>query len=280
MRITLAFVLLLAASATFGVTPRWASTGLAGNITGFSVNDDGSVVIAQRETAAREAIDPVRTLDRGQTWLPFTVLGVRPNRFFSVPSDPKVFYAVSGGVGSAPSSLYRTRDRGDTWELMAGAPLADDGVPLGNFRAGASPDLLYASRMARAFCNTGVCTYSGTGAHRSADGGRTWVRIETGLEGDTLALHPSPSDPRVVYATSYSSIHRSDDQGKLVATGAANADRVRAEGRREGSVAGLRTRLQQLVPGPGSERGRWCHVARHANPGPHQGITAISSSIR
>jgi photosystem II stability/assembly factor-like uncharacterized protein len=193
-----AALLLAAVNVAPAATPHWVDPGI-GKATGVAMSPDSSVIIVQREGQ-----DPVRTWDRGQTWTAFTVQGTRPDRFFASPADPKVLYAAQGG-GDHPNGLlsytgprlYRTRDRGETWELMTSVAAAADGQGLGEFVAGAHPDLVYAKRMEAGLCFTGLCTYSGGVPYRSTDGGHTWVSISTGSPYRT-GLAPSPSDPRIL----------------------------------------------------------------------------------
>jgi photosystem II stability/assembly factor-like uncharacterized protein len=192
----------------------WTATGdstFAGLVSGGT---DGSILIARRTGA-----DPVRSVDGGRTWTPFTVLGVRPDRFIASPTDSRVFYALAGGIavdyfnGGNPSNLYRTTDGGATWEVIAAPFVTAGGAPMGDVIVGASPDLLYGARMVIGGCFVG-CAYTGAELFVSSDGGRSWRSIAAGLTGGPgHGAYPSPSDARVAYAMTPAGLFRTDDQG-------------------------------------------------------------------
>src|SRR6185503_20528130 len=103
------------------------------------------------------ADDPVRSLDGGVTYAPFTVLGIRPQSITPAP-QPGVFYAMSPQplVGDSPAPiLYRSDDAGATWREVA--PLAGGGGWIGNITVDLNPDVLYGTRMEESSCFTGLC---------------------------------------------------------------------------------------------------------------------------
>lgn len=210
--VAFSFLVTTAIAATDAWSPM--DVTLAGIVSGGT---DGSFLIGRRTGQ-----DPVRSTDGGRTWNSFTVLGTRPDRFIASPTDPRVFYAMTGGVAlsvsaGTPSSLYRTRDGAITWELVAERFTTPSGAALTDLVVGADPNLLFAGRATASLCTLG-CIYVGGEAFVSSDGGRSWKSIDAGIDtaippSTSHKLYPSPSHPSVVYAMTYTALLRSDDQG-------------------------------------------------------------------
>jgi photosystem II stability/assembly factor-like uncharacterized protein len=222
LRQVAALAALAAAISAIGASPAWQDIAAPGSIAPTVGGIDPAVLIGRSDTiigrGAVPASEPVRSLDGGATWRSFTVAGVRPDRFVASPTDPRVFYALAGGVATdfggstpAPSTLYRSRDGGSSWEVVAAPFVTPAGEVLGHLRVGANPDLLYATTMEMADCMV-ACSYQGRAAYMSSDGGASWRAIGAGL-GSGPILYPAPSDANVVYATTQAGLHRSRDQG-------------------------------------------------------------------
>ena len=162
--------------------------------------------------------DPLRSVDGGLSWQRFDVLGRRPERFVSSPTDGAALYSLTGGVlrmslTPSPSELHRSSDGGATWQLIADRLMGPRGEVLNKLVVGATPDLIYGHRMEATQCFTGSCAFDGVEGFRSDDGGRSWRSIDGGL--GMTAFYPSPSNSRVVYGLSYPrTLYRSDDQGE------------------------------------------------------------------
>jgi photosystem II stability/assembly factor-like uncharacterized protein len=160
----------------------------------------------------------VRSADGGLSWSAIDVGGERPVAFFPAPTDPNVFYALTGSDGLAveppPRALYRSSDGGKTWQLVAARLQTPDGAVMGNIAVGALPDLLYASRMVATLCFTGSCSFAGAEGYVSRDGGRSWAKSDPPSGNGAHTAFPSASDARVVYATNYKGLFRSEDQGE------------------------------------------------------------------
>jgi len=189
--------------------PHWAPTGLpAANSIAVSPADPNVIL------AVRSADDPVRSLDGGVTYAPFTVLGIRPQSITPAP-QPGVFYAMSPQplVGDSPAPiLYRSDDAGATWREVA--PLAGGGGWIGNITVDLNPDVLYGTRMEESSCFTGLCAYAGAEPFRSIDGGRTWQSIGSVVTGHEVIVQPAlSSNGSVLYAGGSSGIFRTIDSG-------------------------------------------------------------------
>ena len=103
------------------------------------------------------------------------------------PGDPDTLYAPAYGL----VGLFRSTDAAATWQYVGGD------VKLGNNDLAADPqhpDWLWA--------------YTAAGVERSTDQGATWttIREHTWPDGRPIAhgqVYPSPSDPQVVFVSSY-----------------------------------------------------------------------------
>jgi photosystem II stability/assembly factor-like uncharacterized protein len=115
-------------------------------------------------------------------------------------SDPEIAYAGS------ERAIYRSEDRGRTWELVTGG----DGWGPPGVRAGFPIDLQADPRDPdRVFVNN----YGG-GNFVTTDGGRSWEAASTGYTGAlTRAVDADPSEPGRVYAAVRSGLFVSDDGG-------------------------------------------------------------------
>lgn len=126
----------------------------------------------------------VRSLDGGQSWFPI----VPPNTFgaFDVAADPSDFsrvYAVCLSSDSPPStSIFVSRDGGETWSPLADAPSDFVVALVVDPRRSAT---LYAS--------------SRGGLYRSDDSGGTWRRLRSDSFASMTAF--DPTDPATIYGS-------------------------------------------------------------------------------
>lgn len=89
------------------------------------------------------------------------------------PSEPDILYA-----GTAPAGLFRSGDRGRTWEEVRGLtrhPTRPHWTP------GAGGLCLHSIQIDPADCRRLYVAISSAGAFRTEDGGRTWRVINDGL---------------------------------------------------------------------------------------------------
>lgn len=120
-----------------------------------------------------------RSTDGGRTWQPFARAisqdGLSDLAFD--PTDPRTLYAAT------PAGLWKSRNDGETWSLLAAGPGVEQIAVLG-------PGNLLAA---------------GCGASRSTNGGRTWKPVIACSEGDNLirrvsALWAGAQGPGPFYA--------------------------------------------------------------------------------
>jgi photosystem II stability/assembly factor-like uncharacterized protein len=147
-----------------------------------------------------------RSDDGGGTW---KHLGLKNSEHIAkVLIDPRysdVVYVAAQGPLWGPGGdrgLYKTTDNGKTWKAVLTAS-ENTGVTDVCFDP-RDPDVLYAATYQRRR-HVGVLIGGGpeAGIHKSADGGKTWVRLTDGLPKENLgriALAVSPQRPDVIYA--------------------------------------------------------------------------------
>ncbi len=143
------------------------------------------------------------------------------------PTDPNLVYACALGHSYTPQperGVYRTRDGGETWELVLHVD-QDTGC------SDLSMDLKHPERLVAGMWQLRIDTDGlrsggpGSGVHRTADGGDTWERLSgagKGLPGGAdhplgkIAVGIAPSDPERWYALvedASPALYRSDDGG-------------------------------------------------------------------
>ena len=190
----LAAIAVLACTGASWAAPitRWVSQTLEGASRVVSGGPGNATVILMREN-----MDPLRSLDGGQTWTPFTVRGVRPQDVSIAPTDGRTWYAVTtdGPEESGKRVVQRTRDAGATWEARSTVVNRAAAAP----QVGPNPDSLVQAAYALPGCGF-VCEGTLARMTVSADGGLTWSA--RGADAPFIArLASSPVDPRVAYAT-------------------------------------------------------------------------------
>ncbi len=143
----------------------------------------------------------VRTTDGGATWSEFICSNDSLNSYYGYsitidPVDTGTVYA-GGYRGAGVTVIYRSTDRGETWEEL---PFGVTGYyPYAIAVNPANPNVIIAA------------PYSG-GIYRSTDRGQTWTR--TAAIYSVYRLAYARNNPAVIYATTTSTIYRSDDTGR------------------------------------------------------------------
>ena len=174
-----------------------------------------------------------RSTDEGETW---THMGLpaseRITRIIVHPRNGNIVYACVPGKlwsDSPDRGLYKTADGGKTWTLVLRGGNASTGCSSVTMDP-TNPELLLAGtwdfrRKGWTFRSggDGPTAASGSGLHRTTDGGRTWTAL-TAAANRGLPAAPwgrvevviAPSDPKVVYAmieSTVSGLFRSADGG-------------------------------------------------------------------
>lgn len=164
-----------------------------------------------------------KTTDGGDNW---SLMGLADSeRIARIVIDPAksdtVYVAATGHLWNSNEErgVYKTTDGGKTWERVlyvdadtGCADLAMDPQEHGTLYAA-----MWQFRRLPYFFTSGG---SGSGIHKSTDGGTTWKKLANGLPpGDLgrVALAIAPSRPSVVYANveaAKTALYRSDDLGE------------------------------------------------------------------
>jgi photosystem II stability/assembly factor-like uncharacterized protein len=152
-----------------------------------------------------------RTTDGGRTWAHTLFVDDRSGvvDLVSDPSRPAVVFAsFAGGAppGQPGPPIYRSDDRGATWERTSGTGLPADATSANIAVApGTAGRRLYAITGAR----------GARGLYRSDDGGATWALMTTRTASAGGHLYVDPRNPDLVY-TMGTSMYRSTDGGRTL----------------------------------------------------------------
>ncbi len=164
-----------------------------------------------------------KTMNGGDTWKKMGLENTeRIARIAINPKNPDIVYVAALGNlwnDSPDRGLYRTADGGKTWEKIL---YVDEKTGCSDVAIDwQNPDLIYAGMWE--FQRTPWSFSSGgksSGFFRSADGGKTWIKIEKGLpEGilGRIAISVSQVRSRIVYAlieATKTGLYRSGDAGQ------------------------------------------------------------------
>lgn len=198
-------------------------------------SDPSQVWIGTGEPDSRNSISPgggvFKSTDGGKTWVAKGLEKTQAiGRMIVHPTDPNVVYvAALGAVWNAnpERGLYRTKDGGETWELVK--HVSDKAGFVDVILNPHHPEVVWAASWERVrgpwFLQSGG---PGSGLWKSTDGGDTWTAVKgngfpTGNTG-RIGLAIAPSNPHVMYAmveaekeadgTGGNGLYRSADSGE------------------------------------------------------------------
>ncbi|HEX9792844.1 MAG TPA: hypothetical protein VGC54_02575, partial [Planctomycetota bacterium] len=151
-----------------------------------------------------------KSTDGGDNWEHMGLVDVGTvARIVIHPTDPDVVYVAAGGKEWADNperGVYRTRNGGATWEPVLHV---DERTGATDLRMDPTkPEILYAAtwQRRRKLWNDPRSEpgFTGSGIHRSMDGGDTWTAIVDGLPDaehrGRIGIDVARSNPNVVYA--------------------------------------------------------------------------------
>lgn len=167
---------------------------------------DGSTLVAMRY-----GMDPLRSLDAGLTWTPFSINGQqRPlAASFGVqiaPTNSMTWYAI----GDADGALYLSTDGGTSWGKRSDRSATQ---LVGNLVAiSADPQVIYrVLPEVDPACDFNECPITKSTLQISNDGGLHWRDLRS-VQG-SLGVYASPVDPTLAFTVGPDGLGRSRDAG-------------------------------------------------------------------
>jgi photosystem II stability/assembly factor-like uncharacterized protein len=179
-----------------------------------------------------------KSTDAGRTWTHMGLTGTYTiPRIVVHPTNPDIVWVASSGhewTDNPERGVYRTTDGGRTWtrtlfisERTGAIDLAIDPT---------NPNALYASTWQRVRKKwndpRNEPDYTGSGIHRSTDGGVTWTQINNGLPAaryrGRIGIDVSATNPNTLYAfVDNYEVARVAEAGRLNAYGLQMADVIK-----------------------------------------------------
>jgi len=151
-----------------------------------------------------------KSTDAGKIWQHMGLAGTRTiGRIVIHPADPNTVYVAASGnewTDSEDRGIYKTVDGGRTWSRILFVNAKTGAIDLQMDPS--DSNTLYAATWQRARKPWGDPRnepgYSGSGIHKTTDGGRTWIPINNGLPAaqfrGRIGLSIARSNPNVLYA--------------------------------------------------------------------------------
>lgn len=142
------------------------------------------------------------------------VWNIKPGR----KDEPGVLYA-----GAQPASFFKSKDRGETWELNESLY---DHPQRGEWNPGNGGLCLHTILLDPTDLNRMYIAVSAAGCYRTDDGGKTWAPYNKNVRADfmpnkfpefgqcvhKMSMHPS--NPNVLYQQNHCGVYRSDNMGE------------------------------------------------------------------
>jgi photosystem II stability/assembly factor-like uncharacterized protein len=160
--------------------------------------------------SSQAGIGVYKSLDAGKTWkhMGLADTGTIP-RIVIHPTNPDTVYVAASGhewTNNADRGVYKTTDGGQTWQKVLFVSDKTGAIDLAMDPT--DPNTLYASTWQRIRLKwndpRNFPEYSGSGIHKSVDGGKTWTPINTGLPAANvrgrIGIDVCLKKPNVLYA--------------------------------------------------------------------------------
>lgn len=160
--------------------------------------------------SSQAGIGVYKSTDGGRTWAHKGLSDTATiARILIHPSRPEIVYVAASGhewTANAQRGVFRSADGGDTWDKVL--YLNDTTGAIDLAMDPADPDTLYAATWQRTRMKWNdprtLPSDTGSGIHKSVDGGRTWKAIDAGLppagRRGRIGLDVCRTRPNVLYA--------------------------------------------------------------------------------
>ena len=151
-----------------------------------------------------------KSVDAGKNWQHMGLPSTHTiPRIVIHPTNPDVVYVAAGGrewTDNEERGIYKTSDGGKTWSKVLYVDARTGGNDL--VMDPADPNVLYATTWQRVRQKWNdprtLAGYTGSGIHKTTDGGRTWAPINEGLPAPDkrgrIGIDIARSNPNVLYA--------------------------------------------------------------------------------
>jgi photosystem II stability/assembly factor-like uncharacterized protein len=151
-----------------------------------------------------------KSIDAGKTWQHMGLASTHTiARIIIHPTNPEIVYVAAGGhewTDNPDRGVYKTTDGGKSWTkvLYVDAKTGANDLVMDP----ADPNVLYATTWQRIREKWNdprtLAGYTGSGIHKTIDGGKTWTPINEGLPAPDrrgrIGIDIARSNPNVVYA--------------------------------------------------------------------------------